>query len=131
MLPEAQELEDALRAFFAREGARSGPHDGPQERPPSAAAVRIALREADHLAEDVYDAPAALLYALARQDRAPRAVLDRAVGEATLEAARRLGFRLDLEVGALAEIAAAARAGRSDYQAVRAALATHLDPFGG
>lgn len=136
MWPDTEELEASLQALLARERAGARARDEAADeadatRAPSAVAVRVALREADHLAEDVYDAPAALLYALARQDRAPRPLLDRAFAEATLAAARRLGFRLELDAAALAALAADARAGRADYEAVRAAVAAHLDPFGG
>ncbi|HVH43730.1 MAG TPA: hypothetical protein VM925_15355, partial [Labilithrix sp.] len=55
---------DVLARAYARIARELGTDSKASET-----ALRIALREADHLADDVYDIPGALLFALGRTPR--------------------------------------------------------------
>jgi hypothetical protein len=96
----------------------------------SEAALRIALREADHLSDDVYDVPGALLFALGRTPRCFAAF--RAMSVLTVEwHTKTLGFKLEATRQELAAILG--RVARRDmpYEDVRAWVANRLLPFGG
>ncbi len=96
----------------------------------SEAALRVALREADHLADDIFDAPAALLFALGRYPRCFSGF--RAMSVLLVEHhTKTLGFKLEAtraELGAMLEAVARRE---HDYEAVRAWMVTKLLPFGG
>ncbi len=96
----------------------------------SETALRVALREADHLAEDIYEVPAAVLFALGRTPRCFAAFRSMSV-LATQWQAKALGFKLEatpLEIGVV--LGKVARS-EIDYPAVRAWFADRLLPFGG
>lgn len=96
----------------------------------SAAGVRVALASAEQLAEDVFDSPAALLYAFARVPRAFGAPRTMTV-LLTLAQAGASGQHLAASPRELAEWAELAARGDWTYAEVRAALADRLFPFGG
>jgi hypothetical protein len=96
----------------------------------SETAIRVALREADHLCDDIYDVPAALLFALGRTRRCFSAFRAMSVLVVMFHA-KALGFRLELsptELGALLT-----RIARRDlaFEEVRSTVAARLVPFGG
>lgn len=96
----------------------------------SETALRIALREADHLADDIYDVPAAVLFALGRTPRCFTAFRAMSV-LVTQWQAKTLGFKLEaspLELGAL--LGRVAR-GEVDYETVKGWVASRQIPFGG
>ena len=96
----------------------------------SETAIRIALREADHLADDVYDVPGALLFALGRTPRCFTAF--RAMSVLVVEwHTKTLGFRLETTPEELGGILVAVAARTMDYDAVRSWVAARLLPFGG
>jgi hypothetical protein len=96
----------------------------------SDAALRVALREADHLADDVYDAPAALLFALGRYPRCFSGF--RAMSVLLVEHhTKSLGFKLEATRAELAEVLGSVALRAMDYEAVRAWTVTKLLPFGG
>lgn len=96
----------------------------------SETALRVAMREAEHLAEDIYDVPGAVLFALGRTPRCFAAFRSMSV-LVTQWQAKALGFKLEatpLELGVIL-----GRVARSeiDYPSVRAWVADRLLPFGG
>lgn len=96
----------------------------------SETALRVALREADHLADDVYDVPAAVLFSLGRTPRCFAGYRTMSV-LVTQWQAKTLGFMLEatpLELGALL-----GRIGRGevDYETVKGWVASRQIPFGG
>lgn len=96
----------------------------------SVTALRIALREADHLADDVFDVPGTLLFALGRTPRCFTAF--RAMSVLVVEwHTKSLGFKL--EVGRMELAAMLGRIARReiDYDEVRSWMAQRLLPFGG
>jgi hypothetical protein len=96
----------------------------------SETALRIALREADHLADDIFDVPGALLFALGRTPRCFAGF--RAMSVLVIEwHTKRLGFKL--EAGRLELAAILGRVALRDmaYEEVRAWAAERLLPFGG
>ncbi len=96
----------------------------------SEAALRVALREADHLADDVYDVPAALLFALGRTPRCFEAF--RAMSVLVVEwHTKTLGFKIEASPGELAEVLVRVAARELDYEAVKAWFGERLLPFGG
>ena len=96
----------------------------------SAAAIRIALREADHLSDDVYDVPGALLYALGRHPRCFSGF--RVMSVLVVEHhTKTLGFKLEADRFALADVLAKVALHELDYDAVRAWVVQRLLPFGG
>jgi hypothetical protein len=121
LVADAQKL---VRAY-----ARIAPELGTNPRA-SETALRIALREAEHLADDVFDLPGALLFALGRTPRCFAAF--RAMSVLVVEwHAKALGFKLEagrLELGAtLVQVAR----GTMTYEDVRRWVAERLLPFGG
>lgn len=96
----------------------------------SPAGVRVALASAEQLAEDVFEGPAALLYAFARVPRAFAAHRTMTV-LLTLAQASASGQHLAATPRELAEWVERAARGELGYQDVRSALAERLLPFGG
>ncbi len=114
---------------LARAYARIAPELGMGPKA-SETALRIALREADHLADDIFDVPGALLFALGRTPRCFTAF--RAISVLVVEwHTKTLGFKL--EAGRLELAAILVRVARRDmaYEQVRAWVAERLLPFGG
>lgn len=96
----------------------------------SETALRVALREADHLADDVYDVPAALLFALGRTPRCFAAF--RAMSVLVVEwYAKSLGFKLEAGRLELASILVRVARREMTYEEVRSWVAERLLPFGG
>ena len=116
-------------AAVARAWERIAPELGLPARA-SEAAIRIAVREADHLADDVYDAPAALLFALGRYPRCFSGF--RTMSVLLVERhTKTLGFKLEATRAELARTLTAVALREMDYEAVRAWMVTRLLPFGG
>lgn len=96
----------------------------------SETALRVALREAEHLADDVFDVPGALLFALGRTPRCFAAF--RAMSVLVVEwHAKTLGFKLEATRFELAEVLARVARGEVSYEDVRSWVAERLLPFGG
>jgi hypothetical protein len=96
----------------------------------SDAAIRAALREADHLADDVYDVPAALLFALGRNARCFSGF--RAMSVLVVEwHAKTLGFKLEATRAELAELLGDVAIRERSHEDVRAWIGARLLPFGG
>ena len=96
----------------------------------SETALRIALREADHLADDVYDIPGALLFALGRTPRCFSAF--RAMSVLVVDwQTKTLGFRLEATPSELASVLVKVALREMAYEDVRAWVADRLLPFGG
>ena len=96
----------------------------------SLTALRIALREADHLADDVYDIPGALLFALGRTPRCFSAF--RAMSVLVVDwHTKTLGFKLDASPSELAAVLVRVALREMAYEDVRAWVAERLLPFGG
>ena len=95
-------------------------------------AIRVALRDAEHLAEDVFESPAALLFAFARTPRAFAGFRTMTVLLA-LDQVRASGQRLLAGVGAqkLGDVVEAVVRRELVYDDVRAVFADALFPFGG
>ncbi|MBX3212535.1 MAG: hypothetical protein KF850_10915 [Labilithrix sp.] len=118
------EADVLVRAY-----ARIAPELGTDPRA-SETALRIALREADHLADDVYDVPGALLFALGRTPRCFSAF--RAMSVLVVDwHTKTLGFRLDATPAELGEILHRVALREASYDDVRAWVADRLLPFGG
>lgn len=121
MIPEPSEVAAAWRTIAPELGL-----------PPKAsvAALRVALREADHLTDDVYDVPGALLFGLGRYPRCFSGY--RAMSVLVVEwYTKVLGFKLEAGRAELAEILAKVALREMDYEEVRAWTAQRLLPFGG
>ncbi len=96
----------------------------------SEAAIRIALREADHLANDVYDVPAALLFALGQHPRCFAGF--RAMSVLVVEwHTKTLGFKLEATRFELADVLTRVALGDLTHEEVRAWVAERMLPFGG
>lgn len=96
----------------------------------SVAAIRIAFREADHLTDDVYDAPAALLFALGRYPRCFSGF--RAMSVLVVEwHATTLGFKLEATRAELASKLGEIARREIEFEAVRTWFGARLLPFGG
>ena len=121
MIPEADEL--------ARAWERIAPAF---DLPPRAslAALRSAMREADHLADDVYDVPASLLFALGRTPRCFSGFRTMSILAVELHT-KTLGFKLEATRAELCEMLLRIASRQVDYEAVRGWLVTKLLPFGG
>jgi hypothetical protein len=113
--------------------ARAWERIAPELRLPvraSEAAIRVALREADHLADDIYDAPAALLFALGRYPRCFSGF--RAMSILVVEQhTKTLGFKLEATRAELAKTLASVALREMEYEEVRSWMAERLLPFGG
>ena len=100
--------------------------------PPRAsdAAIRAALREADHLADDVYDVPAALLFALGRNARCFSGF--RAMSVLVVEwHSKSLGFKLEATRAELSSLLGEVAVRERSHEDVRAWIGARLLPFGG
>lgn len=96
----------------------------------SETALRIALREADHLADDVFDVPGALLFALGRTRRCFSSF--RAMSVLVVEwHTKTLGFKLEAERPELAAMLGKVARRETTYEEVRSWIAERLLPFGG
>lgn len=114
---------------FARAYARIAPELAVDPKV-SETALRIALREADHLADDVYDVPGALLFALGRTPRCFSAF--RAMSVLVVDwQTKTLGFRLEATPSELASVLVRVALREMAYEDVRAWVAERLLPFGG
>lgn len=93
-------------------------------------AIRVALREADHLADDVYDVPAALLFALGRNARCFSGF--RAMSVLVVEwHSKTLGFKLEATRAELATLLGEVAVRERSHEDVRAWIGARLLPFGG
>lgn len=113
----------------ARAAERIAPELGLPARV-SEAAIRVALREAEHLTDDVYDAPAALLFALGRNPRCFAGFRALSVLVVAWHA-RTLGFRLEPSLEELGAMLLRVAAREVTYEDVRTWLGARLLPFGG
>ena len=96
----------------------------------SEAAIRIALREADHLSDDVYDVPAALLFALGRHPRCFAGF--RAMSVLVVEwHTKTLGFKLEASRPDLAEVLTKVALSEMSHDAVKNWVVQRMLPFGG
>jgi hypothetical protein len=96
----------------------------------SETAVRVALREADHLADDIYDVPAALLYAFGRYPRCFDGF--RVMSVLVIEwHAKTLGFKLQASRTELAEVLTRVALRELTHEDVRAWVVERMLPFGG
>jgi hypothetical protein len=96
----------------------------------SEAAIRVALREADHLANDVYDVPAALLYALGHHSRCFAGF--RAMSVLVVEwHTKTLGFKLTASRAELADALTRVALDEMTHEEVRGWVVERLLPFGG
>lgn len=92
--------------------------------------LRAVLREADHLAEDVFDAPAALLFAFGRTPRCFAAF--RAMSALVVVwHAKTLGFKLEVTLEELGDVLRRVTLGELEYEDVRSWMGARLLPFGG
>ena len=96
----------------------------------SETALRIALREADHLSDDVFDVPGALLFVLGRTPRCFAAFRAMSV-LVVLWHAKTLGFKLETSPAELGEMLLRVARRDAPYEDVRAWVAQRLLPFGG
>lgn len=114
---------------LARAYARIAPSLGVEPKA-SETAIRVALREADHLADDIYDVPGALLFALGRTPRCFAAF--RAMSVLVVEwHAKVLGFKLEVGRRELASMLVRIGLREVDYEEARSWVAERLLPFGG
>ncbi len=96
----------------------------------SLAALRSAMREADHLADDVYDVPASMLFALGRTPRCFSGFRTMSVLAVELQT-KTLGFKLEATRAELCEMLLRVASREIEYEGVRAWVVTKLLPFGG
>jgi hypothetical protein len=114
---------------LVRAYARIAPELGVEPKA-SETALRIALREADHLADDIYDVPGALLFALGRTPRCFSAF--RAMSVLVVEwQTKTLGFKLEATTFELADVLGRVALREMSQEEVRAWVAERLLPFGG
>lgn len=121
MFPTEDEVVEAY-AWVAQHYGLSPEHSRP--------AIRAALREAEHLAEDVYESPAAVLYVFART---PRAFGGHRTMTVLLTHAQVVssGQRLDAALAEVAELARTIARRDAAYEDARAFFAEKLFPFAG
>ena len=96
----------------------------------SEAAIRIALREADHLVDDIYDVPAALVFALGRTPRCFAGFRTMSVLLVEWQT-KRLGFRFEASPRELGEMLLRVAKREVTYEDVRSWAGGRLLPFGG
>lgn len=93
-------------------------------------AIRVALLEADHLSNDVYDVPAALLFSLGRHARCFAGF--RAMSVLVVEwHTKTLGFRLEASRPELAEVLTRVALDEMTHEEVAAWVVQRMLPFGG
>lgn len=96
----------------------------------SEAGIRVALREADHLSDDVYDVPAALLFAFGRYPRCFAGF--RAMSVLVVEwHTKTLGFKLEATPSELADVLTRVALHELTHEEVRAWVVERMLPFGG
>lgn len=96
----------------------------------SEAALRIAVREADHLSDDIYDVPGALLFTLGRTPRCFSAF--RVMSVLAVEwQTKTLGFKLEATPSELASVLGRVALHEMSHEEVRAWVADRLFPFAG
>lgn len=96
----------------------------------SDAAIRVALREADHLSDDIYDVPAALLFAFGRYPRCFSGF--RAMSVLVVEwHTKTLGFKLQASPTELADVLTQVALRELTHEEVRAWVVDRMLPFGG
>ena len=121
MIPDAEAV--------ARAYATLAPELGVSARA-SEAAIRVALREADHLSNDVYDVPAALLFAFGRHPRCFAGY--RAMSVLVVEwHTKTLGFKLEASRIELADVLVRVGLDEMTHEEVRAWVVERMLPFGG
>jgi len=119
----------AEASSLAKAYARIAPQWGIEPKV-SETALRIALREADHLADDIFDVPGALLFALGRTPRCFSAF--RAMSILVVEwHTKTLGFKLEAKRADLATILTKVANRDMTYEEVRGWMVERLLPFGG
>ena len=116
--------EETLTALAMQVGARFAVSGEVRQ-----AALRASVREAGHLAEDTFEAPAALVYALARNRSVFAAFAPMVVAAAFMQA-RASGLALAAPPKAIADIADAVTASDMRYEDVRAFFASETFPLG-
>jgi hypothetical protein len=122
MFPTDREIADAYAAVAVRLGLGVASSD---------VAIRSALRDAEHLAEDVYESPAALLFAFSRVPRAFSGFRTMTVILA-LAQVRSSGQTLTAAgVEALGDLVEKVHRRECAYEDVRAYFADALLPYGG
>jgi len=96
----------------------------------SAIAIRLAMREADHLADDTYDVPAALLYSLGKTPRCFAGF--RCMSVLIVEwYTHVLGFKLTASCNELCDVLLGVACSRLSYDDVKGWMFDRLLPFGG
>ena len=121
MIPDPESVSRAYRAIAAELGVSPRTSD---------TAVRVALREADHLADDVYDVPAALLFALGRYPRCFDGF--RAMSVLVVEwHTKTLGFKLEASRTELADVLTKVALNELTHEEVRGWMVERMLPFGG
>jgi hypothetical protein len=96
----------------------------------SEAAIRVAMSEADHLSNDVYDVPASLLFALGRYPRCFAGF--RAMSVLVVEwHTKTLGFKLEASRPELAQVLTRVALREMTHDEVRAWVVDRMLPFGG
>ena len=121
MIPDPEAISRAYRVIAAELGV------SPRV---SETAVRVALREADHLADDVYDVPAALLFAFGRYPRCFDAF--RAMSVLVVEwHTKTLGFKLEASRLELADVLTKVALSELTHEEVRGWVVERMLPFGG
>jgi hypothetical protein len=121
MVPSAEGLAAAY--------ARIAPELGLPPRV-SEAALRLALQQADHLSDDIYDVPAALLFAFGRTPRCFGGF--RAMGALVVAwHAKTLGFQLAAAPRELAGVILAVARSEMTHEDVKAWVVDRMLPFGG
>jgi hypothetical protein len=121
MIPDA--------AAIARAYAVIAPELGVAPRA-SEAAIRVAMSEADHLSNDVYDVPASLLFVLGRYPRCFAGF--RAMSVLVVEwHAKALGFKLEATRAELSGLLGEVAIRERSHEDVRAWIGARLLPFGG
>jgi hypothetical protein len=119
---DLEELSAGLRLVASELGMDVELHD---------AALRASLRESENLAEDVYEMPAALCYALGRNPRALGHGFH-ALGVISIRAqALASGVRLNLSLDELAVILGDVREHKLSYESVRDRFAENMHMFAG
>lgn len=121
MIPDPDAVARAYRAI--------APQLGVSERA-SEAAIRLALREADVLSNDIYDVPASLLYSLGRHSRCFAGF--RAMSVLVVEwHTKTLGFKLEASRPELAAVLTRVALREMTHEEVSAWMVQRMLPFGG
>jgi hypothetical protein len=92
--------------------------------------IRVALREAEHLANDIYDVPAALLFAFGKHPRCFNGFRTMSVLIVQWQA-KRLGFKLEATCAELADVVVRVARNELSYNDVGAWVVERMLPFAG